>query len=390
MGADLYTRRFLALWMTHFCFMLAVGLFYLFPIFLKQNGADRADVGLIMGSLALAAVISRPLTAWLIDHHGRRATVFLGSAVFGLVPLVYLAFQGPVSGYYWALLGVRVVHGVGLSLCLTTPFTWVSDLVPPGRMNEGLGIFGVSGLIAMALGPALGELILAKAGFGALFVAASLLSLTPLILVRNLPDFDPDPESGEEQGGDSFFRLLIRRGTRSITAMAMLFGFGMASTVNFVTLYAQQRQIGIVSVFFISFSGAAVMTRIFGGRMADRVGEARIIPFALGLSVVGFLSLVQADSTALFLLSGVVVGLAHGFLFPALTAMAVRGRPYSVRPKLIAIFTGAVDGGVFLGSFILGRVAQDLGFGAIYVIAAGAMVAALAIFLLAPVRRAVR
>lgn len=380
MGADLYTRRFLALWMTHFCFMLAVGLFYLFPIFLKQNGADRADVGLIMGSLSLAAVLARPLTAWLIDRLGRRRTVFLGSLVFGVLPLVYLVFKGPISGYYWALLGVRVIHGLGLSLCLTTPFTWVSDLVPPGRMNEGLGIFGVSGLIAMALGPALGELIVANIGFQSLFVAASLLSFMPLLLVRRLPDCDPDPD-GDGQGGGSFFRVLARRETMPIAGIALLFGFGMASTMNFVTLYAQQQMIEVVSIFFIAFSGAAVMTRIFGGRLADRIGESRIIPFALVLSVVGFLSLIPAGSTNGFLLSGVLVGLAHGFLFPGLTSIMVRGKPYAMRPKLIAIFTGAVDGGVFAGSIILGATAQRLGFESIYAVAALAMASALAVFM---------
>ncbi len=384
MGADLYTRRFLALWMTHFCFMLAVGLFYLFPIFLKYNGADRADVGLIMGSLALAAVLARPLTAWFIDRLGRRNTVFMGAALFVLTPLVYLSFEGPVSGYYWALVGVRVLYGLGLSLCMTTPFTWVSDLVPPGRMNEGLGIFGVSGLIAMALGPALGELIVAHLGFYALFVCASLLSAFPVILVRNIPDYGFDSGKERNKDSDSFFRVLIRRDTVHINGISLLFGFSLASTMNFVTLYAEQQQIGVVSIFFIAFSGAAIVTRVFGGRLADRIGETRIIPFALAFSALGFLSLIAARYTFHFMLSGVVVGLAHGFLFPGLTSMILRGKPYSLRPKMIAIFTGAMDGGVFAGSLILGRIAESWGFEAIYMIAGLAMISALVIFLMVP------
>jgi len=385
--ADLYTRRFLTLWLTHFCFMLSVGLFYLLPLFLKTNGADRIDVGLIMGSLALAAVLARPLTTWVIDRLGRRKTVLLGAFLFIVTPLLYLVFKGPVENYYWTLILVRVLHGVGLSLCLTAPFTWVSDLVPPGRMNEGLGIFGVSGLIAMAVGPALGELVVSQAGFDALFWIASGLAVFPVILVRTIPDRAVDPGSESEQERDSFFRVLIRPDTMPITGIALLFGFGMASTMNFVTLYAQQRGISVVSIFFIAFSGAAIVTRIFGGRLADRVGEGRIIPFALALSSIGFLSLIPAASTTFFMVSGFIVGLAHGFLFPGLTTTMVKGRPYNMRPKLIAIFTGAVDGGIFAGSLVLGRVGESLGFGPVYLIACLAMLSALAVFMAIPVRK---
>ena len=380
MGTELYTRRYLALWVTHFCFMLALGLFYLFPIFLKNNGADRTDVGLIMGTLALAAVLARPLTTWLIDRLGRKKTIYLGAGLFFITPLSYLAFEGPVNEYYWALLGVRMVHGIGLSLCLTTPFAWVSDLVPAGRINEGLGIFGVSGLISMALGPALGELIINQAGFDLLYLSASALEVVPILVIRNVPDAGACPEEREQDGRDSFFKILFRRDIRPIVVVALLFGIAVASTFNFVTLHAAQQKIGVISIFFIAFSGAAILTRVFGGRLADRVGEEKIIPVALIISIVGLLGLAPAHNTFHFLLSGLTVGLAHGFLFPGLTAVVVRNKPYSIRPKMIAIFTGAVDGGIFAGSLILGRIGQNWGFGAIYLAAALATAAALAVF----------
>lgn len=380
MGSNLYTKSFLALWVTHFCFMLSVGLFYLFPIFLENNGADRTDIGLIMGVLALAAVLARPMTTWLIDCLGRKKTVYLGGLLFVLTPLSYLAFKGPVSDYYWSLIGVRMIHGIGLSLCLTTPFAWVSDLVPPGRMNEGMGIFGVSGLISMAVGPALGELIISQAGFDLLYLSSSALAVVPILMVRNISDTNTCPDGTKPGDRDSFFKILVRRDIRPIIVVALMFGIAMASTFNFVTLYAAEQKIGVVSIFFIAFSGAAILTRVFGGRLADRVGEERIIPFALVVSIIGLLGLVPAHNSAHFLLAGLIVGLAHGFLFPGLTAMVVRDKPYSIRPKTIAIFTGAVDGGTFAGSLILGRVGHEWGFGAIYLVAAFATVMALVIF----------
>ena len=381
MSSDsLYTKWFLALGGTHLCFTLGMGLFYLFPIFLQNNGADKTDVGLIMGLWSLSAVLARPLTTWMIEHLGRRRALYSGAVIFILAPLSYMAFEGPLENYYWPMLGVRVIHGIGLSVCMTTGFTWASDLVPPARLNEGVGMFGVSGLIAMAVGPVLGELIIKQSGFDLLFITASGLSVLPLWLVHKVPDVDRELGHGEPTARESFFTILVRRDVMAVNVIAIMFGIGMASHTNFVSLYAQQRQIGLVSIFFIAFSTAAVITRFFGGRLADRVGERKVIPVALVVSAIGFLGLVFAKSNTMFFLTGLFVGLGHGMIYPALAALVVRDRPYSIRPKMIAIYTGAVDGGVFAGSLLLGGIGEFWGFGALYLTACVASVLGLFFF----------
>ena len=380
MNDGLYTKWFLALGGAHLCFTLGMGFFYLFPIFLQNNGATKTDVGLIMGIWALSAVLARPLATWLIDHLGRRRALYTGATIFILSPLAYLTFRGPLSEYYWTMLGVRVVHGIGLSVCITTGFTWASDIIPPARLNEGVGMFGVSGLIAMAVGPVLGELIITQSGFDLLFITTSGLSVIPLFLVRKIPDVDRSLEYGAPAPTESFLKIMVQRDVMAINVVAIMFGIGMASHTNFVSLYAQQRHIGLVSIFFIAFSTAAVITRFIGGRLADRVGEKKVVPVALIISALGFLGLIPARTAFHFFLTGLAVGLGHGMVYPALAALVIRDKPYSIRPKMIAIYTGAVDGGVFVGSILLGRIGEDWGFGGLYLAAAAASLFGLLVF----------
>ena len=49
------------------------------------------------------------------------------------------------------LLAVRILHGAGFGITTTTYGTVVSDLIPSARRGEGMGYFGLSGTIAMAL-----------------------------------------------------------------------------------------------------------------------------------------------------------------------------------------------------------------------------------------------
>ena len=87
-------------------------------------------------------------------------------------------------------------------------------------------------------------------------------------------------------------------------------------------------------------------------------------------SGLGLVGLIPAGSSLHFALCGLVVGVGHGFLFPCLTSLALRRQPSHLRAKMVAIFTGSLDGGIFAGSVILGWIGQYLGFPAIFLTAA--------------------
>jgi MFS family permease len=160
----------------------------------------------------------------------------------------------------------------------------------------------------------------------------------------------------------------------------MFFGFGLAAVGGFVAPSARERGVTFISLYFICYSSAAVSTRFFGGRLADRVGEARIIPYALTLTGAGLLALILPGSNGIFVLAGFLSGCGHGFLFPTLNALAVRDEPIGVRGKITGVFTGGIDAGAFLGSIILGYIGEWAGFRALFLAAGLALLTALLVF----------
>jgi MFS family permease len=109
--------------------------------------------------------------------------------------------------------------------------------------------------------------------------------------------------------------------------------------------------------------------RFFGGRLADRIGEGRIIPYAFIITSFGILTIIFLGGDLILILSGIISGSGHGLLYPCLNAIAVRNEPQDIRGKVIGIFTGGIDTGVFLGSILLGYIGKWFGFHVLFLVA---------------------
>ena len=381
---DLYTPSFVLMAAANFFTVSSFGCFFLFPLFITSHGGSKTDIGIIMGATVLSSVLCRPWISEMIDRFGRKRSYGIGCIVMSLVSFSYLMFHGELAGFYLPLLLVRLLHGVGLAICFTSGFTYIADIVPINRLNEGIGMFGVTALVGMGIGPVIAEIIIGEFGFPFFFLVASGMAFVGFFLHIPLEESYDGRVSGSET---SFFSVLIRKKMLLIVVLAALFGFGLAASSNFVSPFAKEQHIAFISLYFIAYSSAAVMTRFFGGRLADRVGEERIIPYALIITGAGFLVLIALGGDTILFVSGFLSGCGHGFLFPCLNALALRDEPGGIRGKINGIFTGGIDAGAFSGSIILGYIGQWCGFQTLFFTAGIALFAGFMIYRLKLARR---
>lgn len=368
----LYSPSFIAFGFANFSTVSSFGAFFLFPLFIKDRGGFESDIGIIMGVFTLASVLCRPWISGMIDRIGRKRSYTIGSLIMTALPLAYLLFQGPLSLFYTPLILVRVMHGVGLALCFTSAFTYIADIIPEARLNEGIGMFGVTGLTGLAIGPIIGEAIIEHFGFSMFFITAS--AIASLGLMIHLP-LKESFKNGDREASASFFSVLIKRNIFPVALLALVFGIGLAATGNFISPFAKERELPFISLYYICYSSAAILTRLLGGRLADKVGEDRIIPYALLVTGGGLMVLIFLRESTVLAVSGVMSGCGHGFLFPCLNSLVIRNAPIDIRGKITGVFTGGIDAGAFAGSIVLGYVGELAGFQALF------LVAGLALFL---------
>ncbi len=359
----LYSPSFITMAFSNLFTVSSFGTFFLFPLFIASNGGSKSDIGIIMGVFALSSVLCRPWISDMIDRIGRKRSYTIGCTIMSILPLIYLLFRGNLSNFYLFLILVRILHGVGLAICFTATFTYIADIVPEERLNEGIGMFGVTGLTGLAIGPVIGEIIITEFGFSVFFLTAT--GMATLGLMIHLP-LSESFVNDSQKSSQSFFTVLAKRKILFVALLAFLFGFGLAATGSFVSPFAKEQGIAFISLYYISYSSAAVLTRLLGGRLADRVGEDRIIPYALTLTGGGLLILMLLGGNSILALSGLMSGCGHGFLFPCLNSIAIRNEPIDIRGKIIGVFTGGIDAGAFVGSIILGYIGQWAGFQALF------------------------
>lgn len=361
--SQLLTPRFMLAWAASLFEGLAFFLFVHFPGFLHDLGATEVEIGVVMGVAALSAIVIRPSTGRTMDRRGRRPVFLVGNALNVAVVALYLTITsiGP-----W-LYAVRAMHGVAIGIVFASIFTYAADLIPEDRRTQGLALFGVSGMLPIALGGVLGDFVLARWDFDALFLTSLLLAAVALVLC--IPLTETVGRAGEDVS-ISFRRPLVQRDLLPLWWMTLVFAFALTGYFTFLRTFVDTTGIGSVGAFFAAYALTAIALRLLAGWLPDRVGPKRVLYPAMVVFAAGFLVLAAADSSAMVVVAGALCGAGHAYVFPILYGTAFGRAGVRDRGSAAAIFTGLFDLGIFVGGPILGALITLLGYSPMFLLTA--------------------
>ena len=347
-------------------------MFVVFPLHLERLGATASRIGVLIALEPAAAVMVRPMLGHLMSRQGRRWMLRIGGVV-NLVAVVAYLF---VVDLGVAMAALRVLHGIGIGALFTTYFTYAADIAPVDRRTESLAVFGISGILPTALAPALGEEIVIRFGFDAMFATAIVFSIASLCVSWWLAEPDDD-EIENSPSPTGFWRLVHERRQFGVWTTALVFSLAMSSYVAFLEPYVHSRGLERAGLFFVCYSFAAVTLRTIGRTLPDRVGPRRMLLPALASLAFGLYLVARLDTTASLGAAGLFCGMGHGYLFPILSGLSIEGTSRHTRGAAMSFFTAVFDLGQMVGPPILGSLAEAAGYPAIFFAAMAAVVAAL-------------
>jgi len=362
--ARVYTKPFILTTLAFFCFFTNVNAYNLLPLYLQALGAQTGEIGTIMAMFSVAAILAQAITGRLLDRGWRKPCLLIAAA---LLIAVSAAF-GMTDRLGWPLYGLRFLQGLGFAIYMTSSMTLIADLAPPARRAEAVGIYGTGGLFAVALGPAVGELILGSAGFSAFFAATVAVGVATFALAALVPAPPATPAPrGPHLGWAGWVPFL--------PVLLPGFQYGLANVIVFVFLppFARALELPRVGPFYIAYTGAAILVRLLGGGLADRIGRQRVIVPALGAMTVGILLCSGLHATWLLMLIGVLNGSAQGFVMPAANALAVERAPSGRRGQALAFYNGANLVGATLGASGFGWLVQAFGYRLAFAVASSVL-----------------
>jgi MFS family permease len=157
-----------------------------------------------------------------------------------------------------------------------------------------------------------------------------------------------------------------------------------AAVSTFVAPFALTHGIHVVRGFFIVYTFTALVMRIAGTRVTDKLGQRRAA--IAGAAGYGFVMIAMGGGGPHHLAwLGGLFGLFHGIVFPALMALVLGESTSEERPRMLAITNGAINLGITsLG--VIGAIAERVGYPAVFIVT-GVVTTAAAALLYSPSRR---
>lgn len=370
---QLWTRDFILLTLANLFVGISTYLLLpTLPIFaVKFLSADKSQIGYIMGIYSIASFIVRPLSGYIVDYMGQRQ-VYLYA--LGLLVMIMTSYHLAVG--LTVLLFIRLLHGFIWSTISTGGSTIVANILPPKRMGEGIGYYGLALSIAMAAGPAIGIWLMGDSNYDRLFNCTAILALAAFFIA--CPVKYPTRMAVQKRSldWDSFFepRLL------SLGLVLLVISMDYGGVVSFIAIYALEIGIMNAGLFFLVFSIFVGLSRTRSGRLLDINGPTRVIAYGFASLIAAFVLLAVFRNPVGFLISAAFMGLGFGIFLTSLQAMAFNMIEPHRRGVASSMVMSAVDLGQSSGVVVLGWLADITSLRTMYLVSAFILIIPLILF----------
>ena len=373
----LWNADYLKVWTANFMLFFAFYLLTpLLPLFLRDVfQADKAMTGIVLSGYTLTALLARPFSGYIVDSFSRKKVLMWCYFLFALF----------FAGYFitWALLLfaiIRTVHGAPFGATTVANSTMAIDVLYPERRAEGIGYYGLSNNIAMAIGPSAGLYIYTSLhNFNIIFTLSLATAFLGLALVSSVSTRDRVPIKKENKlSMDRFF--LIEGWSEGLTIMMLSFSFGVIST--YLAVYSREA-LGITSgtgTFFALLAAGLIASRIVGGRTLRNGMVVQNAQWGMTLSLFGYLLFVAVPDMWGYYGAAIIIGLGNGHMFPAMQTMFINLAPNSRRGTANSTVLVSWDVGIGLGIVIGGAAAEHLGYAAAFWISFAVNASGVALF----------
>jgi MFS family permease len=359
---------------------------FIAEIVLNRPPDDVADqVGLATTAIALVAVFTRIPAGQLTDRRGRRPFMLVGAACFAAAPLIYAT-----SRSMRVLLLGRVVHGLGLGLFTTAFQALATELAPPGRRGEALGLAGASTSVAFMTAPLVGDWLASSWGYAVFFIVSAVAAMVAVVMVLLITTSSPrgttaaapladvpltnalnlrEGRYARKEGHVGLRLALAQPGVRSGALTMAALGIPFGAFISFLPIYADAQQIVGVGAVFSIYAVTMLLAQPLAGLLGDRVGRRTVILPGLLITALGTVILSANGSLLVFSAAGIVLGVGGGLVRGGVDPLVQDGVPPTLRGTAAAVQYTSFDFWIGVGSYPIGILANAFGYATAFLIA---------------------
>ena len=354
----LWNSNYVKVWIANFMLFFAFYLLApLLPLYLRDTfSADKAMIGIVLSGYTLTALCVRPFSGFVVDSFSRKKVLMICYFCFALFFAGYF-----ITGSLVLFAAIRTLHGAPFGATTVASSTMAVDVLHPERRSEGIGYYGLSNNIAMAIGPSTGLYIYHTIhNFNLLFTLSLAIACIGLVIDSTIHCRERQPIRRESKVSLDRF-ILLKGWSEGICVAAFAFSFGVIST--YIAIYSQE-VLHITSgsgTFFMLLAVGLILSRLMGSKS---LREGKIVHNASAgmlMSMCGYLVFTAVPNLYGYYAAALMIGLGNGHMYPAMQTMFLNLAPHERRGTANSTILTSWDLGVGIGIIGGGSVAEHLG-----------------------------
>jgi MFS family permease len=371
------------LWNRNYCKVMVANftLFFAFyvltpllPLYLSEHfGATKDVIGLVLSGYTITALLFRPFSGYVVDAFPRKAVLMISFGAFAIFFAGYLA-----ASTLLLFTIVRTLHGGPFGALTVSNSTVAIDVLPSSRRTEGIGYYGLSNNLAMAVAPSIGIFIYQLThSFEFIFWLAFIVACCGWLVDSTVALEKKEMTQRRKLSWDRFF--LVRGWLLGLNMVAFGFSFGVLS--NYLAIYGKEVMgiTGGTGTYFMLCSVGLILSRLQGGkalrngRVTHNAGEGMVI------SLIGYTLFILMPTLAQCSMfngqwsmilgyygSALLIGLGNGHMWPAFQNMTINVAPNNQRGTANSTILISWDIGMGLGILVGGVVSELIGYSAAF------------------------
>lgn len=368
------------LWNRNYCKVMAANfaLFFAFyvltpllPLYLSEHfGATKDVIGLVLSGYTVMTLLIRPFSGYVVDSFSRKKVLMLCFGTFSIFFAGYLA-----ASTLLLFMVVRTLHGGPFGALTVSNSTVAIDVLPSSRRTEGIGYYGLSNNLAMALAPTIGIFVYRLTqNFELLFWLALIVACLGWLVdaTVKLPVRDIQ-KNKTKLSLDRFF--LTRGWLLGLNMVAFGFCFGVLS--NYLAIYGKE-VLGITGgtgTYFMLCSIGLILSRLQGGRALRKGRLTHNASEGVVISLIGYTLFILMPTLSQWSMvndqwsmilgyygSALLIGLGNGHMWPAFQNMTINVAHNNQRGTANSTILISWDIGMGLGILLGGVISENFGY----------------------------
>lgn len=371
----LWNRNYTLVMTANFCLYFSLYLVMpLLPVYLSESFHATKDViGLVLSGYTLTAILSRPISGYLVDTYNRKKILLVCLFLFCILFAGYV-----LAGSLLLFTIVRTLHGAPFGSSSVANSTVAIDVLPSSRRTEGIGLYGLSNNIATAISPTIGIVVYRYTGsFDLLFWISFAVAAAGLFTASRVRSDKYGAKYKERKKIEDnttkvksrfpFDRFFLLKGWH-IGANILLFGYCYGVLSSYLAIYGKEK-LGITGgtgAYFMLLSIGLILSRLQGRKALK---EGKMIRSALEgiiISTVGYTLFIACPHTFGYYTSALLIGLGNGHMWPAMQNMIIdmahNNQRGTANSTILTAWDAGMGAGILLGGIIAERISYDAAF----------------------------